>query len=50
MFDPDPQEVVEAPGYVPPAEDPTDPEVTDPTDPNYVEPAAGVTRPGGVQR
>lgn len=40
---PDPQEVTEQPGYVPPAEDPTDPEVTDPADPSYVEPMGGVS-------
>lgn len=42
---PDPQEVVEAPGYVRPAEDPTDPEVTDTADPSYVTPAADAVRP-----
>lgn len=46
----DPQEVVEQPGYTPPAEDPTDPEVVDPADPNFVAPAEGVTRPGGIAR
>lgn len=40
---PDPQQVTEQPGYVAPAEDPTDPEVTDPADPNYVEPMPNVS-------
>ena len=38
--DPDPQDVVEAPGYEPPESDESE-EVTDPNDPSYVElPAA----------
>lgn len=46
----DPQEIVEQPDYVAPANDLTDPEVTDPADPNFVAPAEGVTRPGGIAR
>lgn len=38
MTDPDPQDIIESPGYVPPLEDPTDDEPK-PGDVNYVEPA-----------